>query len=109
MGFNSAIMICNDAMHEIEKDPVGWWKKANSALNNISRTNDGVFGFGSHSNYFQAICNHHADQVSIVAIGGNRAQILGHGNWNDTPEVLLKKLADELGYSLSKKRQPKKK
>lgn len=109
MGYNSAIMICNDAMHEIEKDPVGWWNKAYNALNNLSRTNDGTFGFGSHGNGFQAICQHHADQVSIVAIGGNRAVTLGYGHWTDTPEVLLKKLADELGYSVSKKRQPKKK
>lgn len=96
-------MICNDAMHEIDKDPAGWWEKARSAIFNTHRKDDGSFGYGSHVNGFQAICNEHADVVTVVAIGGNQARILGHGYWNDKPEDLLKKLADKLGYRLVKK------
>src|SRR5690348_17262635 len=108
MGYNSALMICNDAMHEIDKDPAGWWQKASRALAEVSRRgSDGTFGHGSHANYFQAICNHHADQVSIVAIGGNQAKVLGYGSYRDSPEELLKALADQLGYRIVKKSEPK--
>ena len=104
MGYNSAIMICNDAMDQIDKDPVGWWQEAKRAIVSLrQKDNDGTFGFGN-SNGFQAICCQHTDVTTIVAIGGNDATILSqtYGGEGMAEQELLTKLAEKHGYKLVK-------
>jgi hypothetical protein len=101
MGYNSAIMICNDVMDQIDKDPAGWWEEAKKAiLTQYRRKGNGTFGFGCSANGFQAICCEHADVTTFVAIGGNQAVVMGQ-EWHGSAEVtFLHKLAEKHGYEL---------
>jgi len=107
MGCNSALFICNDAMHEIDKDPAGWWKKAKDALGRAHPGKTFEFGFGSHANGFRALHQMHADHVALIAVGANYASVLNWHHWGNhghhTPEdqlELLRLAAAKLGYEL---------
>ena len=82
MGFNSVIFICNDAMDQIDKDPKGWWKKTKKELDHQTE-NDGTYGFGNHLNGFQVVSNEHADDILLIAVGGNYATVIDkeYGGW----------------------------
>lgn len=107
MGYNSAIFICNDAMPEVDEDPEGWWSEAKLHLQMLKPGTTREFGFGSHANGFRAVHNHHADNVSLIALGGNYASVLWNGHrgseGHHTPEqklALLREAASALGYAL---------
>lgn len=108
MGFNTSVIVLNDALHEIEED-----KEFGKKLAEAVRMSGGRFGrqdirSGSHANAATVIESHHADHLKILAFGGNTAQEIGFGgNYRATPEEILKTLADQLGFRLVKK--PKKK
>jgi hypothetical protein len=74
MGFNTTLLILNDAMGEIDKDPAGWWQKTQRQLYEPPNTD---YGFGHHGNGFRVVANSHADMVNVIAVGGNYASILG--------------------------------
>jgi len=77
--------MCNDAVNEIDNDPKGWWEKTWHELLCLSRKDrDGVYGFGNHCNHFQAVSNEHADDVVLIAAGGNYATVIDkeYGGWN---------------------------
>ena len=103
MGFNSVLMICNDAIHAIEKDPAGWWAEAWHSLSHAWRK-PVEFGFGSHANGFWGVCNHHADMTSLIAVGGNHPTLIHQGSGpHHTDEGvvdLLKQAAAKYGYRL---------
>jgi len=104
MGYNSAIMICNDAMYQIDKDPAGWWQEAKRAIVSLrQKDNDGTFGFGN-SNGFQAICCTDSSLTTFVTIGGNYATVLGYsyGGATQTEQDLMRTLAEKHGYKLVK-------
>lgn len=85
MGYNSVLFLCNDAIGQIERDPEGWWKKSYEELLTLSRKDhDGTYGFGNHANGFQAVSNQHADNVVLIAAGGNYATVIDteYGGWN---------------------------
>lgn len=115
MGFNSVVFICNDAMDQIEKDPVGWWKKTSEELvaTHIGFPERGPhnYGFGNHANAFWAVSNEHADTTVLIAVGGNHPTVLAkvyNGGRHHTPEdqvEILRVAADKLGYDLRKKRK----
>jgi hypothetical protein len=91
VGYNSTIVICNDVFSEIDKDPAGWWARAKTELD---RSMDGApreFGFGSAANGFWAAANHHADNVSLLMVGGNMVSNLGtfYGRWRHEAEDVL--------------------
>lgn len=110
MGFNSTIVICNDAMGEIDRDPAGWWAATRHHLSHAMGDEAVNYGYGSHVNGFWAVANKHADMVSLVAVGGNYPTILfqeywgnrGHHSEEDKVE-LLRRAAGQLGYVLTKK------
>jgi hypothetical protein len=110
MGFNSAILVLNDRLEEIRRDPEGFVKEM---LSNISRMSisDKMLDFYPGQSTVMSVA--HADQVTILAVGGNHATVLGrvhNGGRHHTPEdqeFLLKRLADEYGFRLVRK--PKKK
>lgn len=112
MGFNSVLFITNDNIHEIERDPGGWWREAWAALMGSFRgsSTDGTFGFGSSANGFKAVSNEHADVRVVIVAGGNSAHVLdktyvgvGHGRYDDL--AIIKELAAKHGYRLVKKAQ----
>ena len=76
MGFNSVLMILNDAYDVIDKDPVGWWAKAKHELTALRGDSPKSFGFGNHCNPTEAVVCHHADVTSLIAVGGNHSTVL---------------------------------
>jgi hypothetical protein len=110
MGYNSTLMILNDAMDEIDRDPQGWWEKAKQHLSELHHSSKPIeFGHGSHGNGFYSVTNVHADITSIIAVGGNHTTVLGqfhNGGRHYRPEdqlEILKRLADQMGYRLIRK------
>jgi hypothetical protein len=108
MGFQSTIMILNDAMEEIDKDPKGWWQKTKSLITRHNGTKSPEeYGFGTHGNGFTLVDVHHADNTSVIAVGGNHASLLTrlskHPHHDEKGQIeLLKALAKEHGYRLVK-------
>lgn len=109
MGYNTAALFLNDAMGNLKTDPdIG--RKIHDAilLSQYSQyAKCGVdFSIGNHCNGGMVLPSHHADEVQIVAIGGNYMQSMGtlYGAWKNMqhPEKLLKELADTMGYRLTK-------
>ena len=120
MGFNTSVIVMNDALHEISKDP-NFGKNLASAVSRLSLPPEyrgGVGGVdvvaGNHCNAATAIESHHADYASVVVFGGNRAHILSEAvhpsirNKDDSEDVkYLRALAEQMGYNLRKKPTPK--
>lgn len=108
MGMNSLILICNDCVHEIERDPAGWWKAAWEALRRGKKPQH--FRFGSCGGAaFTAVLEQHADVHTLVAVGGNYATIIWSGFRGNKAHhtkhqiiELLKLAAAEHGYRLVK-------
>ena len=111
MGFNTTVVIHNDALEDIAGDP-DFGKNLKSAILSIgTRRVDRMEDVhaGHHCNVCEVIETHHADQVVAVAVGGNMGVELGYaGSWRemgteDADKVaMLKTLALNLGYNLHK-------
>jgi len=108
MGFNTTVVVMNDAGDQIANDPT-FGKKLAQAIR-------GMFGdrgpidvsAGNHLNAATVIESHHADNTVLVAVGGNFATaLLQTGGYRhhevQGQEQLLRDLADKLGYRISKK------
>lgn len=95
MGFNTAAIILNDQLHQLAKDPdAGEW---------IARAVRDSRGDGSTPFGLTVLSSAHSDTIQIVGVGGNMIQRLGYGRWDDKPEDLLRKLADQMGFRLVRK------
>jgi len=102
VGFNSTIIVMNDALHEIKEDP-DFGRKVYEGISKISRRN----GFenirsGCFGNAATVIETHHADQQCVVSVGGNTAEILGYSHWRADALTTIRDLAREFGYGLRK-------
>ena len=113
MGYNTSMIVLNDALGCIEKDDE-FGKHVSQAISQLGTpTRERGIGISSkgHCNAATVLETHHADQLSVVSFGGNCGQVLSNGIWswklNDGKEKskveILKRLADEMGYSLQKK------
>jgi hypothetical protein len=79
MGYNTTILVLNDALTHIENDP-DFGKKLCKAIREL-----GVMGgmrrgpinvpVGGHANPVTVIETHHADQTALIAVGGNNATV----------------------------------
>jgi hypothetical protein len=111
MGFNSTVVILNDHLHEIEKDPeFGRKVSLMIAGHNHKELQEIRYRQGAYANGVEVLGVHHADGVYLFAVGGNTGRDLGWiTNWSqlDNDEKLLRELADRLGYSIRKKPQRK--
>lgn len=106
MGFNSTVLVLNDRLGEIERNPEEFVK---GMLNTISRIGcsdeSGDFYVGQSTVMSCA----HADTVTVLAVGGNCSTILGHvynGGVHHTEEAqvsILRVLADKYGFRLVRK------
>ena len=111
MGFNSTVIVLNDALNEIEQDR-GFGRKVAEAIRELDFSGNRHIDIssGCHCNAASAVETHHADQTAVVSIGGNCGQVLGraHG-WDydlrkpEDKERLLKQLAGDLGFSIRRK------
>lgn len=108
MGFNTTIVVLNDALEHIARTP-DFGKRLRDAILMQYATDEPLdIPVQGYANPATVIEQHHADTTSVVAVGGNCATILGttsgwrHGDQKDQIRI-LKDLADKLGYRISKK------
>ena len=113
MGYNSTIVVMNDALHAIGEDPE-FGKKLEQAILSSHRVDHPDVsavskGGGIHVNAATVIGCEHADVTQVIAVGWNSGKVLDHThiNYHDdsmtTDEKVLRSLADKLGFSLRKK------
>lgn len=98
MGFNTVALMLNDQCHRIEEDD-----RLGSVLRNAMAS-----GTGSDHEIsgLTVLPSQHADWNQIILAGGNRITALGGFRGSDhTKENLLRELAADLGYSLTKRRR----
>lgn len=113
MGFNTTLLIRNDALAHIESNPEEFVKNLSNAMATLGYQKGSMNGnipCGSHCNAAQVITNTHADLTHIIAAGENYASVLGtvsagnKGHHEPEQQIeILKQLAEQLGYKLSKK------
>ena len=111
MGYNTSVIVLNDALHDIENDPEFGKNLAQTirraALPDLHRSQLDVRA-GCHCNAASVIETHHADQTSLVAFGGNYGNCLGMA-WGSSHHEkekqleILRQIADQFGYTLRKK------
>jgi len=105
MGFNSGILLLNDALFQLEDENVRtrWFENLRGAIN---ANQIGDIPVGNHSNGSKLFHMKHADRSHLYLIGGNRTLELGgvHSYRHpDTQLDLLTEAADKLGYKLVEK------
>ena len=115
MGYNTTVVVLNDALGDIEKDPEFGKKLAqaiSASLSNPRERDDRGYhqtvevSAGCSANAAHVVETHHGDNTTLVAVGGNLGQqVFETWGWrhHTTPEELLRRWASELGYDLRKK------
>lgn len=115
MGFNTSMIILNDCLHDIEKDPE-FGKKISRAVSmldveRVAREEAGrkFYGVdvsaGCCANAATVIETHHADGTSVVAFGGNLGLHMGtfYAYGTEEEEIrILRELAVRHGFGLRK-------
>ncbi len=112
MGYNTTVVILNDALDQLEKDP-DFGKKLAAAIRHLAVVPHGqtiTVPVGNHGNPVEVIETHHADLTSVIAVGGNCGTNLGMvlGYQHSKPEdqiSILKSLVSQKGYKLNKKKR----
>lgn len=106
MGYNTTVVVLNDALSSIENDPE-FGKKLVAAIRKcsyyVSPERPIDVSAGSHVNAAHVVETHHADATSIVCVGGNLGKLIGliH-EWHFPREVDLKsRIAKFLAEDLS--------
>lgn len=99
MGMNTAMIIRNDFLHEIEKD-AEFGRKVAGAVRCAGYPNPSY-----HGQAFDILPSAHADYAQVVVITGNTIRRLGGyaGTYANTDAEILSNLADSMGYRLVKK------
>lgn len=106
MGYNSTILVLNDRLSEIERDPEGFVREMCREIQGFGYSQDMTTFFPGQSAVMSVA---HADTVTILAVGGNHSTVLGRvyngGNHHtvEDQEFILKRLADEYGFRLVRK------
>lgn len=104
MGFNSTVVVLNDALHEIRNDPE-FGKNLYDAVMGLSlrpdqRSRDIPAGY--HVNAASAIETHHADQMHAILVGGNCGTDMGYAGgyrvkWPDDARSILNNVGSQHG------------
>lgn len=99
MGFNSVLMIMNDHLWDIEKDE-NFGKSVAQAI----RAYEVPREYQPYLRGARVLSVHHADNLAIIAAGGNTGRIIGWNHYRASDDVIIKALNDE---RLRKKREDK--
>ncbi|MCA3000362.1 MAG: hypothetical protein ING75_17375 [Rhodocyclaceae bacterium] len=111
MGTNTLIVIANDGLNEIARDPQFGANLA-AAINTFAGSLHGpedrnvAVPAGSHANPANVIACYHADTGVVALAGGNIGRVIAsrHGAWRHQTEdeklLLLSVAARNLGYRL---------
>ena len=113
MGFNTTLILMNDALEQI-RDDKNLGRKLADAVLKVSLGKAVDVNAGNHCNAITVLESHHADQYNMVAVGGNYAIDFGHvypqyrvSEFNDNGDVqklaIIRAMADTMGYTLTKK------
>lgn len=109
MGFNTALIVCNDQLHSLASDP-----RAGAIIKHVidhachgeykngvrkSGPAYGIYGVG-------ALPSQHADDGQLILVGRNSIQLVGTC-WTGDPLEAIRQVADQLGYKLTKKPERK--
>lgn len=111
MGWNTGVIILNDALGTIEDHPEEFVRNLRRAMGDyLSTRGEPVdIAVGGHVNAASVFHQSHADTTGVFAIGGNHATRLmetyngGRHHTDEDKLKLLKQLADEMGYNISRK------
>lgn len=110
MGWNTAVVILNDAIGEIESHPEEFVRNLLQAIgkNTISHKSEDI-PVGNHANAAAVFHQAHADSTGVYAIGGNHASNLmevyngGKHHYDEDKIKLLQQLAEKMGFNLTPK------
>jgi hypothetical protein len=112
MGFNTTVVVMNDALGDIENDPE-FGKRLASAIHSVGSQKVDVSAHHSNGrsisgNAATVIETHHCGDTALVAVGGNHGTVIAWAG--DVPHhktegqlKLLQALAEKLGYHLVEK------
>ncbi len=90
MGFNTTVVILNDMLGEIERDPE-FGKKLVAAIRSFDRTRPERMPYVTGQT--QVIGHHHADGMMVFAVGGNTGREIGYGgNYRADNDDIIKEL-----------------
>lgn len=115
MGYNTTVVVYNDALDSIESDPQ-FGRKLSEAVSKFHtcRHDDRPVDIpsGCHANAAIVVETHHADTTALVTVGGNLGVVqLVKSGWRHHQEneqvELLRAWADKLGYGIVKKSEKK--
>lgn len=97
MGFNTTVLILNDAWDQIRKNPEefveGIYEKMNYG---------GTVGVGNHANPVQVIESRHADEFRLYASHGN--QITELSPWSKETQETMRRFPDHVRSNISQAR-----
>jgi len=116
MGFNSTVVVYNDALHDIEQHGDEFAANLVSAILRVGAGREETVDVpcGCHANAAIVVDSHHADQQVAMIVGGNLGQRIGRGyagHWSlnmskaEDRLKVLRTLAEAEGYTLRKKPQ----
>jgi hypothetical protein len=84
MGYNTTVLIINDALDSIRTDP-NFGKNLADAVCKVGALGGKIdVSAGNHYNAATVIESHHADRNVLVEIGGNTGEIVGERCGNIT-------------------------
>jgi hypothetical protein len=110
MGFNTAVIICNDQLDRLVTDPDAGKvigdaiSEANYGFRIDGARRSGAAAYGRHG--IGALPSRHADDCQLVLIGHNSIQLVGQC-WTGDPLEAVRQVANQLGYDLRKKPERK--
>jgi uncharacterized protein YwlG (UPF0340 family) len=112
MGYNTTIVVYNDALGAIENDP-NFGKNLGRAIRQVTGAEGRHVDVaaGNHANAAMVVETHHADNTALVTVAGNLGiKHLEIGGWNHHEpagqERVLRRWADALGFELVPKDKP---
>lgn len=109
MGYNTTVVVLNDALNLIMRDPAFGENLAKACAQPLLFGTKELIAVPAlnHVNAAHVIETHHADRLVPVLIGGNIGKAVEdlHLGYRDTEVAMLKALAVKHGYELRTKRK----
>lgn len=110
MGFNTTVVLFNDALHQIRDDKEfgrNLYDAALSLPSEFRRLRD--VPAGNHCNAAYVVEQHHADSMHAVLIGGNMGYDLGYAGdysikWPENARNILNNLGSKEGLHVASKK-----
>lgn len=108
MGYNTTVVVMNDALRAIESDEKFGESLARACGSLAAMEGERVdVASQGHINAATVLETHHADQLVPILVGGNTGYVIeGRLHYRDySAESLLRMLAARLGYKLVRRKK----